>query len=197
MQIGNFTIQQENGKTTINYHRSLKDWFDIILFLVPGIAAFTFIVIMYRHTRFSDWIYWVIAGVLGFYALIKLAEGLSRLIRPVRSIVVINQHDLTSRYSGFRKTVIPLHEISQIQLRGTKEEMAGKATRTSTYCKIEVLDKQGKATPIILINTKKLFRLSNKKTSADVYDVGQELAKFLAEKTHVTYRWMGFQTGYK
>ena len=195
MKIGNFRIEQQNGNTIVNYHRTVKDWVDILVYLVLGGAASAFIIIMYQYTHFRDWIYWIVAGLFAFFAFLKWAEGLTRLTQSTRSIIVVNrvERKLIAKYPYLRKTIINLEDISSIQLSGINERIrTSKARQIRTYSKVEILDNQGKLITILLINTKQLFRISNKKIEAEVYEIGQKIAKILSKETNAKYQWTGF-----
>jgi len=125
LKIGNFNIEQRNGETVVDYHRTLKDWLDILLYLILGIGPTAFIVVMYQHTHFEAWIWWAVAFLFAFFAFIKLAEGFTRLTQPTRSIIVINNKDnkLVAKYPYLRKTIINLEDINRIQLSGVNERI--------------------------------------------------------------------------
>jgi hypothetical protein len=130
-----------------------------------------------------------------FFAFLKLAEGLTRLTQSTRSIIVVNrvERKLIAKYPYLRKTIINLEDINSIQLSGINERIrTSKTTQIRTYSKVEVLDNHGKLITVLLINTKQLFKISNKKIEAEVYDIGQKIAKILSKETNAKYHWTGF-----
>jgi hypothetical protein len=178
----------------IHYRRSLKDWLDILFYIIPGAAAVIFILVMYSHTHFNDWIYWLVAALFAFFAFIKLAEGITRITQPVRSLITIDHKTkmLTAKYPYGRSTKIPFGEISVIQLCGVREAVTLKSGRVRTYCTIEVAGRHGDRQTILLINTVRIFNISARQTEAGLYDTGQQLAKFIAAQTGAGYRWTGY-----
>ena len=57
MNIGTFEIVDG---LLVNYSRTLKDWFDIVLSSLLGLSACSIVVVGYIYTHFDHIIYWIL-----------------------------------------------------------------------------------------------------------------------------------------
>lgn len=193
---GNFILNEHNRETVITYKRSLKDWAEIVYLLALGGGAATFVIVLYFQTYFHQWIFWVMAALFGFLAVVKLAAGISHLRQPGKALIVLNEEDqvLTYRYPFGKKQSVDFSDIGAVVVSGMETRQgAGRGTKVSIGVRIDIITKERETITVALINPTTFVRWYEKDIENDVRQTGQQLAKVMAKKTGAAYEWTGFK----
>ena len=61
------------------------------------------------------------------------------------------------------------------------------------FLTVNVATKHGLVIPILNINPNQIIKLSEKEVEAKLYEIGQELSKYIANSINVRYQWTGFE----
>ena len=196
MKFGNYTVRQDDKQACIDYERTMKDWFDIFLAFLLGFAAGAFIIELYVHTHFDKAIFWIVGLCFAFLALVKLSDGVLKLLRPARAVISLSKdtRQLQIRKAAGKATTVGFNEIGYLELKGKDIITRFKLSeRHAIYITLSIVTKTGQSIPVLDINPDKIISASIEQTEATQYDTGLGLTEWLANETGVHYRWLGFE----
>ncbi|ULQ57143.1 hypothetical protein KJS94_02890 [Flavihumibacter rivuli] len=196
-QIENFTITETSDKVVVDYAKTSKEKFDIILTLTLGLAMSVATFLLLRQGIKSTSYIVIIAGlILAFQAVIQTFSGLSRLFQPTKNLLVIDKttKTLLSRHSLFASKIFSLDEIQALVVSGQNENISvGDGQKmTRTYCTITAKLKDKADERLFTINTNRFFRPSIQKLETELYSKAKRLTIEINRHLKLKHQWTGY-----
>ena len=198
-QNSKYEIEGYPNGIIVNYYPSIKDKWDIFLFFSKGICCLAFSYVVFTPSfKNSNTVFFILLSFFLLIGLYNLFQGVGRILALNRSKLVLDSQlkTLKINHSFISSKEVDFNEIDIIQLTGKIEEISSLSSLPvrRTYCSLDAVNKQGYAESLLIINTTKVLKSSNKEIEHELYLTGKKLAIRIAAQLGKKYLWIGYKS---
>lgn len=196
-KIGSYKIEQNPEGTVVKYDYSTKDILDIFIVLFTGLCCSLITHTIFRQVKKDpNWIVIILLAFFLLFTVYKLLDGFIRVLSLGKNKIFIDKTNrvIRVRNSTFSFVKIDFRDVAKVQLKGTIEQLAtiNSLPVARIYCSVDVVDKRGDTITILIVNTRKLIKSSEREIQQEVYLTGKKIAAHIAAEINTKYQWIGF-----
>ena len=191
---GRYEFDYNESISKLNYNRSFKDWFDILLSAcLGGISAIVVCyMINYQLKTGVEWVSVIMVLLFGFTAFLKLSYFISKLLEPTREIIKIDKksESVQLKLAYFKKIKMDLSELSSIEYHLHKDTVGISGNiKDRFWVEIELITKTRNRVKCLHVNPS-VF-LQSVEIKSNLIKVSKKMVKKIAKELEIESRWKG------
>lgn len=194
-KIGDYEFLESDNEIRVDFKKSSKFWFDSILSLIIGLffsaIAFLFIQVAIENLELLAIF---AAFVTSFGAFLKLAPGILGLLKTSKGLLRIDKirQKLYARENILQTRTICLKDIDKLIVSGHREFADLKKRRTRYYCLIKALLLDNSEIDVLIINTNRFLKISEKQLETELYISAKQIVTELNKALKTKHEWIGY-----
>ncbi len=199
-KIGQYKLEECPTGLVVHEYPNKKAIWDILLFLGKGIFFLLFLITIFNSPLNSpNGVYFVLMIIFLSPCIYYFFQAAIRTVSLIRPKLVINAKlkILKINYLFFLFKKIDFKDIVIVQLKGHIDEVVTLSSLPvrRIYCCIKVITIAGNTKEILVVNTSKLWKSTDREIKQQVYFVGRKIGMRIAKEINSKYQWVGFESG--